>query len=210
MDVKNQYAVLGLIATGKIQVDAEQGIIYNRKGKPYSGNLITGYLQHCFLMFNGHPPLMVYAHCVVYLSKYGAFNPKMVIDHMDRNRANNSIHNLRCITQSENTKHSPERAHHQEGFRSRRATQQEREEILLLTRQGRSQVSLAAKFGMTRQTIKRIADEEWAKYKQKDKRNWLNFELKKPDPDPVTLLPQPNLEPIKKPKAEVNINAYKW
>lgn len=45
-----------------------------------------------------------YAHRLIYLMKHGTINEDLVIDHIDKNRANNKISNLRLISQSSNCK----------------------------------------------------------------------------------------------------------
>jgi len=56
------------------------------------------------------------AHRVVYALHNNGINNRLVIDHIDRNKQNNSIENLRCVTQKENTKNSAIRSNNTSGI----------------------------------------------------------------------------------------------
>ena len=50
-------------------------------------------------------------HCLVWQTFRGAIPNGMVIDHIDGNRGNNALSNLRLVSQSENMRHTMERGH---------------------------------------------------------------------------------------------------
>ncbi len=59
-----------------------------------------GYLR-CYLTLQGKRKNF-YSHRFVYECFYGLIENNMTIDHKDTDHRNNSIHNLECVTQSEN------------------------------------------------------------------------------------------------------------
>jgi hypothetical protein len=84
-----------------LSYDPETGILYwrgskrgVRMGQP-AGNPSRGYLQ---LMVEGH---QTFVHRFIWLYVYGKW-PEGNIDHIDGNRSNNRICNLRDVTQSTN------------------------------------------------------------------------------------------------------------
>lgn len=178
MKTQNQYVILGLFHSGTIKVRPETGEILTKKGKPYSGSQLNGYWQHTFKL-SGDYQIGVFAHNIVYLWVYGAYKPELVIDHKDHNRGNNCISNLRAITQSENLQYEPNRKIGENSHFYARVTLENRYAILQSTREGESQLKIAKKYNITRQTVSRIVKEEWSKYEQSDKREWLNFNIQR-------------------------------
>lgn len=64
-------------------------------------------------------------------------------------------------------------------FQTHRTTLETRYAILQAIREGNDQKVVAKSFGLARQTVARIVKEEWAKYQEPDKTNWLNFSIKR-------------------------------
>lgn len=58
-----------------------------------------------------------YAHRIAWAMHYGAFPAAgLHIDHVDKNKANNSIQNLRCVTASDNHKNTKLQRNNTSGF----------------------------------------------------------------------------------------------
>lgn len=62
--------------------------------------LKNGYLQ--VMLYNNGKTEQLKVHRLVYEAFYGKIPEGMVIDHIDTNRQNNSVENLRCVTHKEN------------------------------------------------------------------------------------------------------------
>ena len=62
--------------------------------------LKNGYLQ--VMLYNNGKTEQLKVHRIIYESFYGNIPEGMVIDHIDTNRQNNSVENLRCVTHKEN------------------------------------------------------------------------------------------------------------
>jgi hypothetical protein len=79
----------------------KKGQVFNSKtGRTLVGSSRNGYLR---VTINGK----IYSiHRLVWENYKGEIPEGMVIDHIDGNRSNNNIENLRCVSQSENIKNS--------------------------------------------------------------------------------------------------------
>lgn len=75
---------------------SKEGIVLNSSGRILEGNERNGYLR--VNLINGHRSI----HRLVWETFKGEIPEGMVIDHIDGNRSNNSLSNLRLVTQSEN------------------------------------------------------------------------------------------------------------
>lgn len=177
MDIRNQYIVLGLIYTRKIKVDQFTGSVFSGEIEMV-GSTINGYKQYHFNLTRDSI-FTAYGHCIIYLSKYGVFDPNCVIDHIDHDRGNNAVKNLRCVSQSENTQHTEWRKT-KTSVKQVRVPPDVRTKILELCRLGQSYSSIGDMLGITRQTVSRIKKEEWAKLNQADNYNWLEMGLGQP------------------------------
>jgi len=180
MDIKNQYIALGLMATKRIIVDPDKGLILNKDKKPYSPINIDGYLQYSVSLGHSAGIFTAYGHCLVYLWIHGTFDPKLVIDHKDRNRGNNAISNLRCITQRENIIHSHKIERKawtaQPGHNQRKLPLSTHKEIYdLWFTDGLSWMEIADKLGISRQTAARIAKAYQASLKTQAKQRSFDF-----------------------------------
>src|SRR5687768_587112 len=108
MDIKKQHIVLNLIKSGRYSLNHETGEVISHIGKePKVLQPIqhyTGYLQYN-LDIGYNERISVYGQGFSYLAKWQTtYNPAFVIDHIDKDRANNRPNNLRCITEEENNK----------------------------------------------------------------------------------------------------------
>lgn len=96
--------ILRCFKEGKFSVDYENGEIFstylNRNFKQMKTWAGHHYLDFRFL----GERRSVLVHRVVYLAKHGNIPEGHVIDHIDRNKSNNGIRNLRAVTHSENMK----------------------------------------------------------------------------------------------------------
>ena len=153
--------LLECISSGRYRIDAEKGIIYSiRKGiekKKVAINLPTGYLQH--ILFRGKRDGQVrktyYEHQVIWASVNGAIPEGMVIDHIDRNRSNNSIHNLRLTTPRGNVLYSLERPRTY-GNDLRLIRGEEINKIRELMNAGCSQSSIARQLDLNRLSVRYV------------------------------------------------------
>lgn len=67
MTIKNQYIALGLMATGRIRVYPDKGIICNKDKEPLTPINLNGYLQYSMSLGFSEGVLNAYGHCLVYL-----------------------------------------------------------------------------------------------------------------------------------------------
>jgi hypothetical protein len=139
-------------------VDLETGDIISNIGvspRIMSFGKINGYRQY-HLDLGHEEQISAYGQCIVYLAKYRTtYNPKYVIDHMDKIRDNNKADNLRCITHKENL---------QGDWRNKKREFKPKfrlpiDQKLLIRKkrmEGDSYCRLAREFKVTRQTVARI------------------------------------------------------
>lgn len=96
--------ILRCIDERKIIVDCENGVIFSvyaqRNFKPMTKD--AGYKYLDFKFFGERRSVSV--HRIVYLARHRDIPEDCVIDHIDRDRSNNRISNLRAVTQMENMK----------------------------------------------------------------------------------------------------------
>lgn len=157
MDIKKQHIVLNLIRSGRYTSDQAGNVISHIGKNPRIIKPIEHYSG--YLMYNldiGFGEIVsVYGQGFSYLSKWlTTYNPAFVIDHIDRNKANNHPDNLRCITEKENNTATGNK----QGSKIRRVRLPEdvKEAIKADHLAGISFVKLAVKYGTTRQTISKL------------------------------------------------------
>lgn len=110
MKASKQLIVKSILDTGLYSIDIENGLIYSirKRGKSLLSPLTlpTGYQQ--LILFKGRGTgvkSVVYVHQIVYMAANGLYNETLTIDHIDGNKANNKLSNLRLLTQRDNGMH---------------------------------------------------------------------------------------------------------
>lgn len=79
------------------------GTSYNRIVKPYMNN--AGYLKHN--LANNGQTMKAFVHRMVASTwLQDTYVPGLIVNHIDGNKLNNSVHNLEWVTSSENTRHA--------------------------------------------------------------------------------------------------------
>lgn len=89
------------------------GLGVNKKGQVMNLNTkrpIYGTPRNGYIRFN-YKGIRYTVHCLIWEAFNGPIPQGMVIDHIDSNRANNELSNLRMITQSENMKNAMANGH---------------------------------------------------------------------------------------------------
>lgn len=89
----------------------KQGQVYSKKSKRIlKASERNGY-KRVFIIDDNDNKKYISIHIAVYETFVGEIPKGMVIDHIDGNRSNNNIENLRCITQSENMRNAQKHGH---------------------------------------------------------------------------------------------------
>lgn len=84
---------------------SKEGILLNSKGRVIEGSLRNGYVR--VNLIYGH----FSKHRLIWETFNGTIPENMVIDHIDGNRANNALNNLRLVSQSENMYNAQKNGH---------------------------------------------------------------------------------------------------
>ena len=157
-----QVIVLELLNSKRYSYDVEKDIVISHIGKQprvIGFTDINGYKQYG-LDTRFKTSVRVYGHLISYLNHWKQpFDPQYVIDHIDRNKANNHWSNLRIVTQKENLENSDRQ--------STKGSKIERVRHDVSTKQAMykdflddmSYVAIAKKYKTTRQTVARIVKE---------------------------------------------------
>lgn len=91
--------ILDLIATGRLRVDADAGLVYapksNTPSKQVGALTRKGYLRLCITVAGRQHHFMV--HRIVWVSVHGPIPSGHEIDHADRVKTNNRIGNLEAV-----------------------------------------------------------------------------------------------------------------
>ena len=77
------------------------------------GRIITGKCDtkgyNWVLLYKNSKPKKKYIHRLICEYFLDGFDPDLEIDHIDRNRQNNNLNNLRCVSRSENNRNRTKR-----------------------------------------------------------------------------------------------------
>lgn len=141
-----------VIASGKYDIRRD-GTIFSLRTKRE-----VGYTEH-----NGYrrlkltPKSYVLVHRLIY-AKYGPdkLDPKLVINHKDGNRLNNSIDNLEQVTQSYNNLHKFRVLGNPPVIGNKKLTKEQADEIRKLRKEGWKYKDLMAKFKVAKGTISEV------------------------------------------------------
>lgn len=96
--------ILKVLESGKVRVEPETGRVYSYvKGDYYKKLLNNAGYEFLDWKFLGKRK-SVLVHRIIYLAAKGRIGRGKVIDHIDRDRANNRIDNLRAVSQRQNLK----------------------------------------------------------------------------------------------------------
>jgi len=76
------------------------GNVRNKSGKSLKGGYYNGYKCVCLIKDKIRKDALISRLVGEYFLE--GFNPNLEIDHIDRNKQNNNVSNLRCVSRSEN------------------------------------------------------------------------------------------------------------
>lgn len=98
---------MSAVAAGSIEVDFESGNVYSRQIRGHEGKRIqlqgadlNGYTVHS-ISYRG-TKLPIRAHQIVWMAAHGAIPAGLMLDHINRNRKDNRLTNLRLATSKQN------------------------------------------------------------------------------------------------------------
>lgn len=102
--MNNDHLIIGLIAAGRLRVNASAGLVYapksNTPTKPVGAYTRKGYLRVC-ISTSGRRVLLM-AHRIVWVSAHGPLPDGHEVDHRNRVKDDNRIENLEAVTRAVN------------------------------------------------------------------------------------------------------------
>ncbi len=157
MKTDKQMKVISILSSGRYtEIDGSIYSVRNGVMKKMKCNILpTGYIQ--LKIYNGKRGKLglcavVYAHHLVWLINNGSYDETLEIDHIDRNKRNNSITNLRTVSKKENLTNRPTRK--KSNFKTIRS--EEIEQIKTLHCLGSSQSAIAKELNLNRLSVRYI------------------------------------------------------
>lgn len=166
--------ILDALRMGKIQVDPCHGHIYScqrfRNKKLLNGANANGYRVHK-ICFNG-TKYQVRAHRIIWLACNGSVPDGLEIDHIDRDKSNNSINNLRLLTGSGNK--TNRRIFDGAGNPNAKLSSEQVKNIRLRYKTGELIREIAVRFGMSVTSIREICTFQSWNDRQKSRLEKLN------------------------------------
>lgn len=168
--MNKETAILEAIRLGIITVDAESGDVHcckTSQGSRRDPRLVThrthaGYVQGSFRLNRFGKRWYFRAHRAVWLSVHGAIPSDLTIDHINRDRSDNRICNLRLATELEQ-KHNRDTAFGERNGQSVLTASQVIEARRLKREHGIGAPSLALMFGCSTGCITKVLSKKtWA------------------------------------------------
>lgn len=151
--------ITSLVDTGKIKVTKDGRVWAYRGGRlqelPARERGDGGYLA--VDLRDGNETRTAYVHRVVYIAAHGSIPDTYEIDHIDRNRHNNSLVNLRAVHKSDNGLNRDQGGQNNP---TAKLTWTEVREIRRLYGSGPSQRDLAKNYGVSPTTIRTIVKKQ--------------------------------------------------
>lgn len=152
-----------LVADGRLSVDHSTGKIYShvQRGKigtkaQLLGSDMNGYTVHKLYAYG--QKMMVRAHQIVWISLHGATPEGLMIDHINRNRKDNRLENLRLVNAKENAANRESQAG--EKNPGSKITDEQRQEIREIYAQGNYTIyTLADLFGIGKSQVANIIND---------------------------------------------------
>lgn len=96
-----------LVDAGEWRVDAAQGLVFGKQGRPFRRTNTWGYIQIKFRdPENWRVDRAVLAHRVIWETVHGPLAPDLTINHINGNKQDNRMVNLEAVTQAENVRHA--------------------------------------------------------------------------------------------------------
>ena len=158
-DMKKEKQVMLNEIIKNYDIDIELGKVYDKKGKELPFQILpNGYHQR--RLYNGRRNRngknvsvqgAYYLHQVIYFAKFGFYDEGCVIDHIDRDKSNNRIDNLRCVTHKVNVSNKGERS---KSLSVKFVRGNEIAEIRRMMNLNMSQSAIARVLGLNRLTVR--------------------------------------------------------
>jgi DNA-cytosine methyltransferase len=149
-DMEKYIAIKSAYEQQRILADAETGKIYSfvqrdRKGEKVElfGSNMNGYIVHK-LYIDGRK-IMIKAHQIIWFIHNGIIPEKLMIDHINRDKKDNRLSNLRLVTASENALNKE--------FKKLKVTSAMEIEFIELYENGYTAFQIAELYGLSKQTI---------------------------------------------------------